>query len=298
MLPQGDIKNKGDRFQMKNITKKALIFSVILSFAILLSACQPVSTPTALPAKTPTPGIPPQTPTGQAIPINPTPVEMSGNSFTDPIVVIQNYDQLRADFNQKVKTTNWIKNVYQIVYFNNVTKEYRDPEVKEEWYRFDADGKLAEAYNWTSTSTGEIQQEAFFYDGSFYNADNNATPGGENSRPREKNDQVDFTGNFAELLKNGEKQIQEAVTYHGTEVWRFSYEIEEGGIRTSTALYINRETGLIAGKETYEVENDGSLKLVSGIITTDFEIGAEPPTQHFQAILQKAQDQHIGPYAK
>lgn len=283
---------------MKSIIKKSLILSVLLTFAVPVSACQPVSTPTALPAKTPTPGIPPQTPTGQAIPLNPTSVEMSGNSFTDPIVVIQNCDQLIADFNRKMKTIDWIKNVYQIVYFNNVAKEYRDPEVKEEWYRFDVDGKLTDAYNWTSTPTGEIQQEAFFYDGSFYNADNNATPGGENSRPREKNYQVDFTDNFAELFKNGEKQIQEAVTYHGTEVWRFSYEIEEGGIRTSTAIYINRETGLIAGREIYEIEKDGSLKLISGVITTDFEIGAEPPVQHFQAILQKAQDQHIGPYAK
>lgn len=231
------------------------------------------------------------------IPLTPTPTEILGTSVTDPAVVIQNCDQLIADFNQKVKTTNWIKYIFQIEYFNNVTKEYQDLQIKEEWYRFADDGKLAEAYNWVSTSTGEIQQEAFFYNGSFYNVDDN-NAGGESTRPREKNYQVDFTGNFAELLKNGGNQKQEAVTYHGVEVWRFSYEIEEDGIRTSQALYINMGTGLIAGKETYEIETDGSLKLVSGTIITDFEIGSAPPTQHFQEILQKAQDQNIGPYAQ
>ena len=50
--------------------KKILIFSAVLSFVILLSACQPVSTPTALLTKTPTPGILPQTTTGKAIPLN------------------------------------------------------------------------------------------------------------------------------------------------------------------------------------------------------------------------------------
>jgi hypothetical protein len=211
---------------------------------------------------------------------------------------MQNYDQLIAGFNQKVKITGWIRDVYQNVYFDNMTKEYQDPQVKEEWYRFGEDGKLAEAYNWISTPAGVIQQEAFYSKGAFYNVDDNATPGGESSRPQEKNDQVDFTGNFANSLKSGEKQTQESVSYHGIEAWRFSYEIEEGGIRTSEAIFINRDTGLIAGKETYEVEKDSSLKLVSGAITTDFEIGAEPPMQHFQQILAKAQAQYIGPYAK
>lgn len=237
--------------------------------------------------------------TGSMIdPVTPTSVAISGTPITDPTVVMQNYDQIIADFNQKVKITGWIRYVYQNVYFNNATKEYQDPQVKEEWFRFGEDGKLVEAYNWISTSAGVILQEAFYNKGVFYNVDGNVPPGGESSRPQEKNDQVDFTGNFADSLKSGEKPTQESVSYHGIEAWRFSYEIEEGGIRTSEAIFINRETGLIAGKETYEVEADGSPKLVSGAITTDFEIGAEPPTQHFQQILAKAQAQHIGPYTQ
>ncbi len=58
---------------MKNISKKSLIFSAVLSFAILLSACQPVSTPTALPAKTPTSGIHSQTHPCQLGNLNPIP---------------------------------------------------------------------------------------------------------------------------------------------------------------------------------------------------------------------------------
>lgn len=229
--------------------------------------------------------------------LTPTTTEILEITLTDPSVVIQNCNQFIADFNLKVKTTNWIKYVYEIEYFNNMTKEYQDPQIKEEWYRFSEDGKLVEAYNWVSTSTGEVQQEAFFYNGSFYNVDDiNAS--GESVRPREKNYQVDFTGNFAALLKNGENQKQETVTNHGVEVWKFSYEIEEEGIHTSQVLYINKETGLIAGKETYEIATDQSLKLVSGIIVKDFDTDAEPPIQHFQEILQKAHDQNIGPYAQ
>jgi hypothetical protein len=218
--------------------------------------------------------------------------------ITDPGMVVQNYEQAAADFNQNLKTTDWIRYVYQIVYYNNVTKEYQDPQTKEEWYRFDAEGKLVEAYNWLSTATGEIQQEAFYYDGSFFNVDNDAAKLDENSRPREKNDQVDFTGNFAEELRNGEKQTQEAIPYQGAEAWRFSYEIKEGGVRTMEAIYFNRDTGLMAGKETYVVAEDGSMKLVSGVITSDFEIATDPPTQHFQDILARAQAQQIGPYAQ
>lgn len=217
--------------------------------------------------------------------------------ITDPDQVIQNYEQTEASFNQKLDTADWVRYVSQITYYNNITKKYLDPQTKEEWYRFDAEGKLTEAYNWLSSTAGEIEQEAFYSDGSFYNVDSGTSSGGENSRPHERNDQVDFTGNFAAALQNGEKQTQEAVTYQGAPAWRFSYEIEESGIRTLEAIYFNRDTGLIAGKETYALQEDGSMKLVSGVITTVFEIGAEPPTQHFQEILEKAGAQHIGPNA-
>ena len=278
------------------MSNKKRIFILSMCILLILTACTEVnSSETNISA---TASIPRKVGTEASDPVTPTPVAISGTPITDPIVVEQNYDQSIAVFNQKVKTTGWIRYVYQNVYFNNVTKKYLDPLLKEEWYRFDAEGKLVEAYNWVSTSTGEVQQEAFYNNGAFYNVDDNTATGGENSRPQEKNDQVDFTGNFADSLKAGENQTQEAVNYHGIETWRFSYEIEEGGIRTSEAIYINRETGLIAGKETYEVEKDGSLKLVSGTISTDFEIGVEPPIQHFQEILTKAQAQHIGPYAK
>jgi len=54
---------------MKNISTKSMLFSATLMLAILLSACQPVLTPTAHSTQTPSPGIPPQTRTGQAIPL-------------------------------------------------------------------------------------------------------------------------------------------------------------------------------------------------------------------------------------
>lgn len=200
-------------------------------------------------------------------------------------MVIKNWNELLTAFNHKLKTTGWIRTVYTSVYFDNLKQEYWEPQVKEEWYRFDPDGQLIEAYNWISAQDGTVQQEAIYQGGAWYNV----TLGGSSRSPNTK---VDFTGGFADQLESGKEIIQEAVRYQEVDAWRFSFEMDDGGLRMARALFIDRSSGLICGKETYAVQTDGSLKLVSGAIYTHFEINADPPLPRFQQILEKAQRMH------
>ena len=57
-------------------------------------------------------------------------------------------------------------------------------------------------------------------------------------------------------------------------------------------MFFDRDSGLMAGNETYAVLPDGSLQLVSGAIYSSFEINADPPLERFQQILEKAQKMH------
>ena len=269
---------------MKKILK---IVSLFMCLAIF-SACTPASNPQAASQTavidpievetTPTPGT--SQPTSQQ------PAARQTAVISDPATVIKNCDELLASFNQKLKTPGWIGTVFSIVYYDNTKNEYRDPQVKEEWYRFDRDGLLAEAYNWVSSQDGAIQQEAIYQGGAWYNV-TYGKPAHASSDAK-----LDFSGGFADQLKSGEKISQEAVSYQKADDWRFYVEMNDGGLRMARALFIDRNSGLISGKETYLVLSDGSLKLVSAVIYTRFEINADPPLQRFQQILEKAQKMH------
>lgn len=203
----------------------------------------------------------------------------------DPTTVSKHLNEVMEVFREKVKTTGWISRKFTSIYFDTVKKEYRDPQVKEEWYRFDPDGQLVEAYNWVSSSDGVVQQEAVYQNGSWYNI----TLGGSG---HSINTKVDFSGSFVDNFQEGQNIKQEAVTYHEVEAWKFSYEIEEGGIRTAEALFFDQQSSLIIGKETYLVQPDGSLQIVSGIIISNFDINVTPPAERFQQMLEKAEKLH------
>ena len=240
--------------------------------ATIINDTTPPVNATAMPITTLTPTVSAPTANAEALIIDPTTI--SNHLFEDLEV-----------FREKIKTTGWIRRKFTIIYFDNVKKEYRDPQVKEEWYRFDADGQLVEAYNWVSSSDGVVQQEAVYLNGTFYNI----TLGGSG---HSINTKVDFSGSFVDHLQEGQNIKQEAVTYHEVKAWKFSYEIEEGGIRIAEALFLDQQSSLIIGKETYLVQPDGSLQIVSGIIISNFDINATPPTEIFQQMLEKAQRLH------
>jgi hypothetical protein len=205
-----------------------------------------------------------------------------GAVISDPAIVIKNCEEIFMAFEQKLKTTGWIRTVYTIVYFDNTQKAYRDPRVMEQWYRLDPDDQLVEGYTWFSTLDGTVEQETLFQGGIWYNV----TVGGSS---RSYNTKVDFSGSFADQLKTGERVTQEAVRYHDANTWRFFYELNDGGLRMARAMFFDRDSGLIAGNETYAVQSDGSLQLVSGAIYSHFDINADPPLERFQQILEKAQ---------
>lgn len=205
--------------------------------------------------------------------------------ISDPATVIKNCEEVLATFNSRLKTTGWIRTVYTIVYFDNIQKEYRDPRVMEQWYRLDPDGLLVEGYNWISTPDGAVEQETLFQSGIWYNV----TLGGSS---HSINTKVDFTSGIVDGLKNGEKITQEAVRYHDKDAWRFFFEFNDGGLRMARAMFFDRDAGVLTGNETYAVQPDGSLQLVSGAIYSSFEINADPPLDRFQQILEKAQKMH------
>ncbi len=258
----------------------------IVSMTLAVITPESGTSQTAGPSSTET-GVPsPQEPTSTAS----FPVATSSSQTTatqgavilDPAIVIKNCEEIFMAFEQKIKTTGWIRTVYTIVYFDNTQKAYRDPRVMEQWYRLDPDGQLVEGYTWFSTLDGTVEQETLFQGGIWYNV----TLGGSS---RSYNTKVDFSGSFADQLKTGEKVTQEAVRYHDANAWRFFYELNDGGLRMARAMFFDRDSGLIAGNETYAVQPDGSLQLVSGAIYTSFEIDADPPLERFQQILEKAQ---------
>ncbi len=269
-------------------------FIPFIALLAILAACTPanalqVPTPTTLisPTDTGTAPAPRLSPTRTTAlqTASPQPATLQDAVISDPALVIKNWNELLTAFNHKLKTTGWIRTVYTSVYFDNLKQEYWEPQVKEEWYRFDPDGQLIEAYNWISAQDGTVQQEAIYQGGAWYNV----TLGGSSRSPNTK---VDFTGGFADQLEGGKILIQEAVRYQDVDAWRFSFEMDDGGLRMARALSIDRSSGLICGKETYAVQTDGSLKLVSGAIYTHFEINADPPLPRFEQILEKAQRMH------
>jgi hypothetical protein len=269
-------------------------FIPLIALLVILAACTPadalqVSTPTTLISPTdtgtaPAPALSP-TQTTALQTASPQPATPQDTVISDPVLVMKNLNELLTAFNQKLRTTGWIRTVYTSEYFDNLKMEYWEPQVKEEWYRFDPDGQLIEAYNWISTRDGTVQQEAIYQGGAWYNV----TLGGSSRSPNTK---VDFTGGFADQIESGKEITQEAVRYHDVDAWRFYFEMDDGGLRMARALFIDRNSGLIRGKETYAVQSDGSLKLVSGAIYTHFEIDADPPLQRFEQILEKAQRMH------
>lgn len=206
----------------------------------------------------------------------------SDSLIVDRATVLKNFNDYINVFQEMTKTTGWIKKKYTVVYFDNLKKEYRDPQIKEEWYRFDSDEQLIEAYNWVSTVDGLVQQEAVYQNGIWYNI----TSGGSSNSI---NTEVDFTGGFVNHFQEGQNIKQEAVIYNEINACKFSYEIEEGGIRTVEALFFDQQNGLIIGKELYLVQPDRSLQIVSGNIISEFEIDADPPIERFQQMLEKAQ---------
>ena len=205
--------------------------------------------------------------------------------ISDPVTVIRNCEEILTTFNNKLKTTGWIRTVHTIVYFDNTQKIYRDPKVMEQWYRLDPDGQLVEGYTWLSTPDGVVEQETLFQGGIWYNV----TLGGSS---HSINTKVDFTSGIVDGLKNGEKITQEAVRYHDTDAWRFFYELNDGGRQMARAMFFDRGSNLLSGNETYAVQPDGSLQLVSGAIYSSFEINVDPPLDRFQQILEKAQKVH------
>jgi hypothetical protein len=275
-------------------SKTFILLAALFIGLMILAACAPahdIQAPTP-----PTQILPTETGTAPAHRLSPTrtvaleivspqPALPQAAVISDPAMVIKNWNELLTAFNQKLKTTGWIRTVYTSEYFDNLKMEYWEPQVKEEWYRFDPDGQLIEAYNWISAQDGTIQQEAIFQGGAWYNV----TLGGSSRSPNTK---VDFTGGFADQIESGKEITQEAVRYHEVDAWRFYLEMDDGGLRMARALFIDRNSGLIRGRETYAVQSDGSLKLVSGAIYTHFEVDADPPLQRFQQILEKAQRMH------
>jgi len=201
--------------------------------------------------------------------------------IVDRATVLKNFSDYLNMFQEMTKTTDWIKKKYTVIYFDNLKKEYRDTQIKEEWYRFDSDEQLIEAYNWVSTLDGLVQQEAVYQNGIWYNITSGRSGNSSNT-------EVDFTGSFANHFQEGQNIKQEAVTYNESKAWKFSYEIEEGGIRTIEALFFDQQNGLIIGKELYLVQPDRSLQIVSGNIISEFEINAEPPIERFQQMLEQA----------
>lgn len=273
---------------------KKLYIATVLICIVFLTTCIPTKNSVSpTPSAVITPSIVvtapmPATPSSQIITPQlsiSSPTSTQNNVFSDPETVISNCDELLSTFRQKLKTTGWIRNVFTIVYFDNLKKEYHEPRVKEEWYRFDTNEQLIEAYNWVSTQDGVIEQEAIYQGGIWYNV----TFGGSS---RDYSTKVDFTGGFANQLKRGENITQEAVNYHDANTWRFYFEMNDGGLRIARAIFINRESSLIAGNETYVVKPGGTLQLVSGTIYTSFEVDADPPLQRFEQILEKAQNLH------
>ena len=271
--------------------KKHLTFTILMIASLALSGCatstdvQPAlqtsssdlaqvktiqSTLTQIPVWTETP--------------LPTEIAVTGTSasqITDPEEVIQNFNNLSASFNDKIKTTGWIRQVSKKVTFNTQTEEYQDWGVFEEWSRFDDDRRLIEAYNWNSTPEGVVEQESFLRDGTFHNVTYGTSGHGISKDP------IDFTGGFANHLKSGENIAQELVTYNGQGTWKFSYEAQDGVMRIAGVIYFDKISGYILGKETYFFQPDGSLKLGSGTTINIFEVDAEPPLDRFQQIRDK-----------
>ncbi len=129
MLPQGDIKNKGDRFKMKNLSKKALIFSILLTFAIfLLAACQP---PTATTDATSTVPVTPSSASVQTITATP----VGGLSTTSPLQKLRIINQSKLLLHNLV-----VRFPDERIEFGDVpggtTTEYRD--VPQGVYRYAA----------------------------------------------------------------------------------------------------------------------------------------------------------------
>jgi hypothetical protein len=218
-------------------------------------------------------------------PVISNPTSITETLIIDPTIVSKNLNKYMEVFREKIKTTNWIRRKFTIIYFDNIKEEYRDPQVKEEWYLFGPEEQLVESYNWVSSSDGVVQQEAVYLNGSFYNI----TLGGSG---HSNNTKVDFSGSFLDNFQLGQNIKQEAVTYHGVKAWKFSFEIEEEGIRTVSALFFDQQSSLIIGEETYLEKPDGSLQIVSGIIISNFDLDATPPVERFQQMLEKAQRLH------
>ena len=193
--------------------------------------------------------------------------------------VLDEYEELYSAFQQKLKTTGWIRQVSVNRTFNMSTQTYQDWGIFEEWYRLDNEGKFIEGYNWVSAADGTVEQASYFQDGVYYNITSGVSSHEEMKGP------IDFSGGFADNLRRGRNILQDRVTYQGKEAWKFSYEISDGDFDFLNVLYFDYANGFILGKETYLLEEDGDTTLVSSHFINSFEINADPPLDHFERIL-------------
>ena len=216
------------------------------------------------------------------LPPTPTPAEMSTSE------VLANLESMVAVFNQKIQGAEWIRKVHEQIYFNNVNDAYDEIIVVEQWHRYGAEGELLEGYNWTTGQDGFIQQEAVNLNGRWVNLTFKQRGQGDfsDSKP-------DYFFGFVDRLKkcrdDGDRLAQEDTVYNTLPAWRFTCLSEEQGYTFLTVLILNKETGIPLAKETNLVLKEGSLKLVSGAINMQIEIGALPPLERLERMMEEAE---------
>jgi prepilin-type processing-associated H-X9-DG protein len=195
---------------------------------------------------------------------------------------VDNLKALMWDVYREAKTTGWIHQVTTHVFSPNQQGIDVPPQIFDEWFLFDDVGLLVEKFSFTRSPDGTNLGESvikegvtnlLFADGhvEFYTLPDPIT--------------IDlFTYFYDNYSRNGTSLSQEAVVFHGTNAWKFSYPFQ-GAVES---IYFCQDSGRILGYDTYLIQGDGSVLFHREEIITEFEVNANPPLEKFRQILERA----------
>lgn len=205
----------------------------------------------------------------------------------DASAVLDNLKTMEAEFNQKVLQAEWTRIVHEKVYFDNNTGKYWDTLIDEQWNTY-VNGELLEAYHWTKNESGILDQESVWLDGQFVNLTFGSRPQGspKKVRPNYYYGMVQF---LEECIERADPVAQVEENYEDQWAWKFTCQVTELGNTFQQFLYLDQETGYPLAKGINIVLPEGSLKLVSGAVNIQFELGADPPLERFKRMKREAE---------
>lgn len=205
----------------------------------------------------------------------------------DASTIVESLKIMEAEFNQKVLQAKWTRTVHENVYFDNNTGKYRDILIDEQWNTY-VNGELLEAYHWTTNELGILDQESVWLEGQFVNLTFGSRPRGspKKVRPEYYYGMVQYLG---KCIERGDPVAQVEENYEDHLAWKFTCQVTELVNTFQQFLYLDQKTGYPLAKGMNIVLPEGSLKLVSGVVNIQLELGADPPLERFKRMKRDAE---------